>query len=60
MLTCCVSVADDRMRADQSLISTDGEFLNLCAVLLRLCAPFTDPTADKLKLIDPTYTGTRL
>ena len=46
-----------KLRPDASLISTDGEFLNLAAVLLRLCAPFIDPKADKLKGIDPTFCG---
>ena len=33
----------------------DGFFINLCAVLLRLCRPFSQPSAKKLLDIQPTY-----
>lgn len=54
------NVSRAKLRPDGSLISTDGEFLNLTAVLLQLCAPFIDPKSDKLRGIDPTYCGMRL
>jgi hypothetical protein len=48
-----------RMRADMSQVSSDGFFLNLCAVLLRLCGPFIEPGTDKIRLVDPTFVGAR-
>ena len=35
--------------------SMDGFMLNLAAVLLTLCDPFTAPNSDKAAKIDPSY-----
>ena len=37
------------------MYASDGFFLNLCAVLLRLSQPFSQPSSPKLLKIDPTY-----
>lgn len=34
---------------------SDGFALNLCHVLLKLCKPFSEPCANKLLKIQPTY-----
>ena len=36
-----------KMQPDLRKASTDGFMMNLCAVLLRLCRPFLDPTSGK-------------
>eukprot|EP00698_Gefionella_okellyi_P019961 TRINITY_DN6206_c0_g1_i1.p1 TRINITY_DN6206_c0_g1~~TRINITY_DN6206_c0_g1_i1.p1 ORF type:complete len:1181 (-),score=261.12 TRINITY_DN6206_c0_g1_i1:1145-4687(-) len=46
-----------RMRPDPSIISTDGFFLNLAAILLRLCEPIMENKSDKVKLVDGTFVG---
>jgi len=38
-----------------NMYASDGFFLNLCAVLLRLAKPFSQPCSQKLLKIDPTY-----
>ena len=42
------------MLLDQMYCS-DAFFVNLCAVLLRLCKPFSEPCSAKLLKVQPTY-----
>ena len=34
---------------------SDGLMLNLCAVLIKLCKPFSQPSSPKLLKIQPEY-----
>ena len=38
-----------------SIYCSDGFFLNLCSVMLRLCTPFSAPQSPRLLKVQPTY-----
>ncbi|OAY80595.1 putative ubiquitin conjugation factor E4 [Ananas comosus] len=49
------NAARSRMQVDPLLCASSGMFVNLSAVMLRLCEPFLDATASKREKIDPQY-----
>ncbi|CAN1248441.1 Probable ubiquitin conjugation factor E4 [Linum perenne] len=43
------------IQVDPMLCASSGMFINLSAVMLRLCEPFLDPNCTKIDKIDPEY-----